>query len=575
MKFFDHLLVLSDHFDIDNETKTSIAHISQLLNCSERHVKTILRYLESEGYIKWDFQKGRGKKPRIRLLFTKDELYFQKAKRYVKEEKYQEAFHAAQALSDRQREEFQKWFLTHIGPSNQDISKQEVDVLRYPFYETNLIMDPLNLRSRHDSHMVKQIFDRLVEYEPSTNQLKPSIAHFWESNDGRNWSFYLQKGIRFHHGRELTAHDVKATFERFPVNDVLLENIDSIKVISKTLIQFQLRTIDYLFPHYLSSMKTSIVPIELVKTNEMNFRKMPIGSGPYQLTCHDEEMVRLEVFTDYFNRRPWLDKIEIIKTPTLFKWEATNPLLLTAPDQSWNEIRMIEEGAKFLLFNCHKNGPMRHRHLREQIYKIVNLNEYCETSSGNIVAHSFITSQSEKYQTPDSCNQTVIHKLDSPLKIAVQQIREGVNHEREAKILQTQLTRAGISSTIEIVDLQLFDYPETFQAFDLFVGGIALTEDRLLSLITTIQSKRLMLYKSFSDTMKVFVDQQIKSMKEVKDDAARWRTYFQIEEYLKSNYAIRFLTHRFHIVYKPDNCSYQNIDLDSSGRVDYRKVWRK
>lgn len=574
MKYFDHLLVLTEHFKKDKVIETTVAHISRLLNCSERHVKTILRYFEAEGYIKWDFQKGRGKKPKIMLLFTREELYLRKSKRNVKEERYQEAFHAALALGDPLREEFQKWFITHLGLSNQNAGKQELDVLRYPFYETNLIMDPMYIRSRHDSHMVKQIFDRLVEYEPATNQLKPGIAQYWESSNGKQWSFYLQKGIRFHHGRELTAHDIKATFERFPVNDVLLENIDAIKVISKSLVQFQLRTIDYLFPRYLSGMKTSIVPIELVKANETNFRKMPIGSGPYKLVRHDEDMVRLEVFADYFDRRPWLDRIEIIKTPTLFKWETTHPFLLTAPDESWSEVRMVEEGAGFIIFNCHRDGPMRDRELRKRIYNIVNPNEYCRTNN-KIAAHSFITFQSEKYQTFESCNQSVIHQLDAPLKIAVQQIREGVNHEREAKILQRQLTRVGVPSTIEIVDVELFENPETIQTFDLFVGGVALTEDRLLSVMTTLQSKRLMLYRSYSDSVRAFVDQQIALMKEVKEDASRWRIYFQIEEYLKSNYAIRFLTHRFHTVYKPDKSLYQNIDLDSNGRVDYRKVWRK
>lgn len=41
------------------------------------------------------------------------------------------------------------------------------------------------------------------------------LAHHWESNDdGTQWVFHLRKGVRFHHKRELTAHDVVFTFNR-------------------------------------------------------------------------------------------------------------------------------------------------------------------------------------------------------------------------------------------------------------------------------------------------------------------------------------------------------------------------
>jgi SgrR family transcriptional regulator len=575
LKFFDHLLILTERFPIGIETETTVAQISQLLNCSERHVKTILHYLEAEGYIKWEVYKGRGKRPRIMLVFSKEDLFLQEAKRNIREEKYQEAFRTALTLGEPVREDFQSWFLTHLGLLQKDTAEQELDVLRYPFYETNLIMDPLYVRSRHDSHMVKQIFDRLVEYDPITNQLIPRIAQSWESIDGKRWTFYLQKGIRFHHGRELTAYDVEATFNRLLSEDFLLKNIESIKVINKTVIQFQLCNTDYLFPRYLSSMKTSIVPLDVLNEDETNFRKFPIGSGPYKLTRHDEEMVQLEVFENYFERRPWLDRIEIIKTPAIFKWGVGHPFLLSAPDETWKQVRIIEEGASFLTFNCQKDGPMRDRHNREQLFKTINPKEFSEKGHDKKLAFSFLSTQSEKYHLAEIENQPVINLQEEPLKIAAQQIRDGVNHEREALLLQKQLIRAGIHATVELVDVQLFENPETYLLYDIFVGGIALSEDKLLSILTTLQSKKLMLYRSFSDEMRDFVDQQIALIKELQEDSHRWEIYFKIEEHLKSNYAICFLNHRFHTVYKPDRSTYQNVELDSNGRVDYRKVWKK
>ena len=44
--------------------------------------------------------------------------------------------------------------------------------------------------------------------------IKPRLAERWEVADGRVYTFHLRKGVRFHNGREMTAEDVKANFER-------------------------------------------------------------------------------------------------------------------------------------------------------------------------------------------------------------------------------------------------------------------------------------------------------------------------------------------------------------------------
>jgi ABC-type transport system substrate-binding protein len=44
--------------------------------------------------------------------------------------------------------------------------------------------------------------------------IKPRLAERWEIADGRVYTFHLRGGVKFHNGRELTAQDVKANFER-------------------------------------------------------------------------------------------------------------------------------------------------------------------------------------------------------------------------------------------------------------------------------------------------------------------------------------------------------------------------
>ena len=62
--------------------------------------------------------------------------------------------------------------------------------------------------------VVSQIFDGLVQFDANLKPI-PALAEFWEaSRDGRTWTFTLRRGVKFHHGREVTAHDVVYSFTR-------------------------------------------------------------------------------------------------------------------------------------------------------------------------------------------------------------------------------------------------------------------------------------------------------------------------------------------------------------------------
>src|SRR5438046_8165560 len=61
------------------------------------------------------------------------------------------------------------------------------------------------------------MFDNLIRHDPrdSGKTIIPDLAHSWEiSKDGKTYTFFLRKGVLFHDGAELTADDVKATFDR-------------------------------------------------------------------------------------------------------------------------------------------------------------------------------------------------------------------------------------------------------------------------------------------------------------------------------------------------------------------------
>ena len=75
-------------------------------------------------------------------------------------------------------------------------------------------LDPAFTTDVFSRRVVTQLFDGLVQFDAHLNPI-PALAEFWEaSQDRRTWTFYLRRGVKFHHGREVTADDFVYSFSR-------------------------------------------------------------------------------------------------------------------------------------------------------------------------------------------------------------------------------------------------------------------------------------------------------------------------------------------------------------------------
>src|SRR5215470_6403131 len=89
-------------------------------------------------------------------------------------------------------------------------------------------LDPSFATDGYGVAIVTQLFDGLVQFDAHLNPM-PAIAEFWEaSQDRRTWTFSLRRGVKFHHGREVTADDFVYSFTRLlkaekpgPLTDLL------------------------------------------------------------------------------------------------------------------------------------------------------------------------------------------------------------------------------------------------------------------------------------------------------------------------------------------------------------------
>lgn len=140
---------------------------------------------------------------------------------------------------------------------------------------------------------------------------RPLLSEGWEQVDPTTWRFHLRKGVRFHNGMELTAEDVKFSFERHKKTprepDVYQWYADS-RIIDKYTIEVKTKSV---FAPFLYQVGVGIVPKQYVEEKGLDYVKThPVGTGPFKFAAWDKDNhLTLEAFNDYWQGRPYVDKV--------------------------------------------------------------------------------------------------------------------------------------------------------------------------------------------------------------------------------------------------------------------------
>lgn len=178
--------------------------------------------------------------------------------------------------------------------------------------------DPTNIDPRfgtdvNSMRVYQLVGSGLLKKDPKLN-LIPDLAERWENPDSQTYIFYLRQGVKFHDGTELTAEDVKYTFETIldpALNSpkaAAYKKVQSIDILDPYTIKF---TLTETFAPFLIEMTQQIVPKKATEEQrDKKFTDRLIGTGPFKLAewKHDERVV-FEANPDYFGGAPKVKKI--------------------------------------------------------------------------------------------------------------------------------------------------------------------------------------------------------------------------------------------------------------------------
>lgn len=187
-------------------------------------------------------------------------------------------------------------------------------------------LDPAQATDTTSSAVIRQLFDGLLELDERMQPV-PGLAERWTvSKDQRVYTFHLRPGVRFHHGRELTARDVKASFERAArgkrpwVFEKIVgapewirgegAGIRGIRVPDARTVEITLERPFTPFPMLMAYDAAFVVPVEVAERLGPAFATQPVGTGPFRLVAwrHDDQLV-LEAFPGHFRGAPHLDRV--------------------------------------------------------------------------------------------------------------------------------------------------------------------------------------------------------------------------------------------------------------------------
>jgi peptide/nickel transport system substrate-binding protein len=171
------------------------------------------------------------------------------------------------------------------------------------------------------------MFDNLIRRDPrdSGKTIIPDLAHSWEiAKDDKTYTFFLRQGVQFHDGAELTAEDVKATFDRIAKppqgisipRSILFKTVNEINARDKYTVEFKLsepRPANFIMSAIASGWNV-VLRKKTLEDNNYNLRKVEIypGTGPFRSVRRVEnEVWVMEKNPNYWNKwLPYLDGIE-------------------------------------------------------------------------------------------------------------------------------------------------------------------------------------------------------------------------------------------------------------------------
>lgn len=572
----------------------SLAEVATILFCTLRNATLTLKKMQNQGWLIWQPGRGRGNRSVLTCLLAPSDLIMTVAKELVQKGDIRSARELIAQYADSFQaieEKFSRWINSQFGPRvmREKGSRGRVDTLRLFFNGPFSGLDPIHILLRSESHIVSHVFDSLVRFDPVTRRIEPALAFYWESSENtQQWTFYLRKGVLFHHGRQLVADDVQFSLLRLMEHSDkhrwLVAAIRSIEVKDDYVLTISLHRPDELFLQALSKEHMAIVPHDYVVQMGEQFSQMPVGTGPFRLVRNDDSMLVLEAFTPYFGGRPFLDRIEIWCVPEMTIEAQTDETMLSVTNiehhsdaavHAWSEVVRLEECFQYVSLNGAKSGPLSHLAFRRLIAAIVNGQALRQDLRGPR-EQAVIWGGDGLFQAdtklPDAEELAQIIKLSGYEGEALLLCTyPDPDHVEDAEWIQKRCAEFGIAIAINYTSPEELALPAVLQEADLVVDSANVDERAELSLREFLYAGALSISHHLAPCGKEEIDRSMVKLGSVQSSQERQAVVDTIMQKLAaSSTFVPLYSNRIEMRAHP---RLSGVRLDAYGWIDFRRIF--
>ncbi|AZN42716.1 ABC transporter substrate-binding protein [Paenibacillus albus] len=574
---------------IGTPIEVSLEDLADVLFCTTRNVKLILRKMEEEGLIAWQPGRGRGNRSRLVFQSERDVMLLDLARRMAQRGEYKLAFELIHkhGIGSQVKERFTDWLNHHFGyRAEVEDGKRLVDTLRMPVHYPIVTLDPGDVYFSFDAHIIRQVFDGLVALDTATGRVVPALAHAWECNsDATVWQFHLRKGVHFHNGHPLTVEDVLFTLERLRADmphSWVLRSVLTIKAVGPRTIRIELAKPNRIFHRFMCSTTASIVPKEAVLKEGEAFWQSPVGTGPFMITEWNEGRLMLAANPSYYLGRAHLDGVEIAFMPPehgVSSRKCWEKLLVDHnsqeqhSDMDLDSVEVLSQGCTLITWNMGRLGPQQSPLFRKAIDLLIDRKRMIEELGEERMypAHGFRPDEHTPYRSvrynPAEADMLLRAAGYDGTPIT---LFAGSSYREDTAWIQARCAEHGIPVNIRIQDGIDYKRRRNVKEADCVLYNIVLDQDEVCEVESYEQQGSFLkehLHPEFFEWSK----QQIDLALAAKTDDERRIQLGQIEERLREESYVLFLIHR------KNNAAYQpglkGITVSPLGWIDFKDVW--
>ena len=394
--------------------------------------------------------------------------------------------------------------------SNPADNKKSGGILNLSLFNPVETFDPNKIIYDSDWLASMQLYEGLVGYKGSYDDLEPLIAESWEIKDsGSVYVFHIRDNVYFHdspcfpnlQGRKVTANDILFTFKRIADNknpnvnfslfaDKIVgikdyqegkaKSIEGIKIIDPETVEFRLTNPFVTFLEILATTSAYIIPHEAVEFFKEDFYKHPVGTGPFKISywLPTEELFLIKN-KNYWgkdnsgNQLPYIDGIsyKLLSDNSLditgffngkldfisVNWEKYKRIKQSVTDKKYRIIKAKPLlNIRFFAFSMDKKSPLTsNKLLREAIVEAYNRNKFydAEDSSDNLM-NTLVPPQllgfNLKGRTYDLSNaKKIVSELPDKIKSKVYTVCSSIK-SKDAELLVEGMRNIGLKTKLDV-----------------------------------------------------------------------------------------------------------------------------